>query len=313
MTHEVAGGRVELAGVPGRRAWPVRWCVWVGRSAVFRVVVGMMALALVAVGVQFAWGLVNAACKGGRAEGVVLVLGGAAVAGCVLGAYLGLVRLVEGAWPAEVRGSAWRWGAEWAGGLVIGGLLVSVAVLVLWVLGVYRVEGVAPRAEWGGIVSAALATNLAAGVVEEVLFRGVLFRLTQQRLGTWWALCVSAVVFGLVHALNPGATLLNGVNLVVQAGVLLGAVYVLTQRLWMAVGVHMAWNILQQCVFGGALSGMEVHAVLHGVLAGPAWLAGGEFGVEGSVVSTVVCLAAGVGALVAARGRFVGRSWPAVH
>ena len=102
----------------------------------------------------------------------------------------------------------------------------------------------------------------------------------------------SSLVFGLAHLGNAGATPLIGVLLGVELGVLFGAAYLLTRRLWICAALHFAWNFVQGGVFSIAVSGHTGEAWLRGTLSGPAWLSGGAFGAEGSVVSVVLCLAA---------------------
>jgi hypothetical protein len=78
----------------------------------------------------------------------------------------------------------------------------------------------------------------------------------------------------------------------VEAGILLALAYVVTRRLWFAIGTHAAWNFTQGGIFGLAVSGHGSEGLLIGRTSGPEWLTGGKFGPEASVISIVVCLAA---------------------
>jgi membrane protease YdiL (CAAX protease family) len=60
--------------------------------------------------------------------------------------------------------------------------------------------------------------------------------------GTWIALVVSSPLFGVAHALNPGATFSSTIGIALQAGVMLGLAYSLTRRLWLPIGIHIGWN-----------------------------------------------------------------------
>ena len=146
-----------------------------------------------------------------------------------------------------------------------------------------------------------------SGIVEELLFRGLVFRLIERSWGTWIALACSAVPFGIIHLLNPHATVAGALAIIFEAGILLGAAYLLTRRLWLPMGLHAAWNFTQSGVFGIAVSGNEMQGWLHSELRGPDWLSGGAFGAEGSVVALAVCLVAGLLLLRSAyaRGRFL--------
>lgn len=182
-------------------------------------------------------------------------------------------------------------GAETLAGLLIGGLLFSCVVAVLTLLGAYSLTSVGTLGELGAVL-VSMAPRIAAGaLIEELLFRLVLLRLLERSFGIAWALAISSLLFGLAHLGNAGATPLIGVLLGLELGLLFGAAYLLTRRIWMCAALHFAWNFVQGAVFSIAVSGQSGESWLHGTLAGPAWLSGGAFGAEGSVVAVVLCLA----------------------
>ncbi len=273
------------------------------KSAPTRIVAGLVWVVAFVAGVQ---ALVKAAIPG-ASGGAANLVGAVLLCGAAAGAYALFVRFTEKRWPRELRG-AWP---DAVAGLALGAGLFSATVGILWLMGAYRVEAVAPASEAATILAAALSAALVSAVVEEVLARGVLFRIAQGSIGSWGAIALSALLFGLAHLGNPHATIGVSLGLALQAGVLLGAAFMLTGRLWLPIGLHLGWNFVQAGVFGGALSGGSVHAMLTPRLSGPAWLCGGEFGVEGSVVATMVCAttAAGMLLLAARRGRSVPPFW----
>ena len=145
---------------------------------------------------------------------------------------------------------------------------------------------------------------LVSGIAEELVFRGVLFRLLEDSFGTTVALVLSAAVFGLLHGANPGATLVSTVAIAVEAGVLLAAAYAWSRSLWLVMGLHFAWNFTEGGIFGAAVSGGAMKGVLNFPLSAqaPALLSGGRFGPEASVVAVGVCFAlAAVFMVLAAR------------
>jgi len=184
-------------------------------------------------------------------------------------------------------------------GVLVGTLLFMSTIGVLAALGHYRVTGVGM---WLNVI-VPLADAVQAGVVEEILFRGVIFRIAEESLGSWLALVLSAALFGAIHLLNQNATLLSGVAIMLEAGVLLAAAYMLTRRLWFPIGMHVAWNFVQGGVFGVAVSGTTPRGLLQGVLDGPVWLSGGAFGAEASIVAIALCLSVAVVLLVLASSR----------
>jgi hypothetical protein len=154
-----------------------------------------------------------------------------------------------------------------------------------------------------------LATAIGAGVGEELAFRGVIFRMTEERLGTAAALIISSLLFGLVHAANPGATLVSTAAIALEAGGLLGMAYSASRSLWLPIGLHFGWNFTEGGIFGTAVSGGQSHGLVDSVLSGPTLMTGGSFGPEASVIAVVVCLAATVtlGLWTARHGRW--RPW----
>ena len=193
--------------------------------------------------------------------------------------------------------SAPRAGRESVAGVALGAGLFGATVLVLFAAGVFRLGGLGHASSLAG----ALALAASAAFVEEVVFRGLLFRLLESAFGSVAALAGSSAVFGVLHLMSPGATWFGAVAIVLEAGLLLGAAFMLTRRLWLPVGLHLGWNFVQGGVFGIPVSGQPSTGLLQGRLDGPGWLSGGTFGAEGSVVAIVLCLLAFVVLLRKAR------------
>lgn len=182
-------------------------------------------------------------------------------------------------------------GREWATGAAIGAGLYAACALILIGLGMYRIEGLNP---WTFLIPA-IAAALSAGIFEELFFRGVLFRSIEDMAGSWIALGVSSLVFGLAHLANPAGTLQGAIYISIEAGLLLAAAYLLTRRLWLSMGFHMAWNYTQSAVFSGIVSGgITDPGLLRDTIEGPEFLTGGSFGMEESIFALLLCTTAGV-------------------
>lgn len=193
-------------------------------------------------------------------------------------------------------------------GMLVGASLYTCCVLVLMVLGVYRIEGLNPIS----FMIPAIAMSLSSGVFEELVFRGALFRIVEEWLGSWIALVVSSFVFGFVHLLNPAATLTGALFISVEAGLLLAAAYMVTRRLWMSMAFHMSWNYTQSAVFSGIVSGgVSEPGLIKPIIQGPDFLTGGNFGLEASLVAFVFCTGAGIVLLIMAvrRGNIMPPFW----
>jgi len=180
--------------------------------------------------------------------------------------------------PRRLAGLGW--------GLLLGTGLCVTVILILAAVGSYRVMGTNPDYP---IVPALVTTGLTASITEELFFRGVLFRLSEDLLGTWAAVGISALVFGSAHLANPQASLWGAIAIALEAGVLFGALYAVTRSLWWCMGLHLAWNMLQGPVFGSAVSGSgSASGLLRAEFPGPDWLTGGQFGIEASVVTVTL-------------------------
>ena len=110
---------------------------------------------------------------------------------------------------------------------------------------------------------------------------------------------------------QPGATVVSTLAIALEAGVLLAAAFMLTRRLWMAIGLHAAWNFTEGGVFGASVSGGTPYGLLRSRFTGAPLLSGGAFGPEASIVAVVLCLSAGIAFCVYARrrGRFIVPFW----
>ncbi len=190
----------------------------------------------------------------------------------------------------------------------MGAGLYTLCVLILMVSGIYRIDGVN---SWTFLLPA-LAMTVISGFFEELIFRGALFRIVEEWLGSWIALAVSSFVFGFVHLTNPAGTVTGALFISIEAGLLLAAAYMLTRRLWLSIGFHMAWNYTQSGIFSGIVSGNEgAQGLLRSSINGPILLTGGSFGLESSLVAFLLCTATGVALLTLAvrRGHVVPPFW----
>lgn len=205
----------------------------------------------------------------------------AALLGC--GGYVFYVRTLEKRALTELRGPGA--GRELGAGLVLGTLLFLVTIGLVAAGGSYELSD---TGSWVALTKS-FTEMVFIALIEEILFRGVLFRLSERSLGTWAALLISSAIFALAHLPNDNITALAVANTAI-AGLMFAAAYLATRRLWLAVGVHFAWNFVSDGVFSLPTSGHPARGLLQGQLSGPEWLTGGAYGIEASAVTLIVLL-----------------------
>jgi len=193
-------------------------------------------------------------------------------------------------------------------GIGAGAAIFTVVVGIAAVFGAYRVLG------WGGtedLLEIVMVTGVAAGFIEEVITRGIIFRWLEEFAGSWMALAISSLIFGFLHMGNDNATLWSSIAIAVEAGVLLGGAYMLTRNLWLAIGLHAGWNVTQGFVWGVPVSGNPFVGMVESGLYGPDWLSGGAFGLEASVIAFVIATSAGIWMVwqAAKQGQIVKPMW----
>ncbi|MGT2695062.1 CPBP family intramembrane glutamic endopeptidase [Streptococcus parasanguinis] len=132
---------------------------------------------------------------------------------------------------------------------------------------------------------------LLQGGTEEVATRGWLLTRIAARTNLPLAIAISSSLFGFLHLGNSGVTFLSVLNIVLD-GVLAGLLLIYTDSIWLVVAQHGTWNYLQGNLLGFQVSGTgaDVSIFSFTMGSGPDWLTGGEFGAEGSIITTLVLL-----------------------
>ena len=210
---------------------------------------------------------------------------GAITIACLV-AYLVGARLIE--WRPVTEFSPSPALPEIVAGLLAGIALFATVIAVLWIAGAYQPQG------WGSFNGIGLAFLFwfAVGAQEEIQFRGLVYRFCERIFGTWGAIVLSGLLFSLAHGFDPGATP-TALSSVALAGLLLGAAFALTRRLWLPIGIHAGWNFAEGSLFGTAVSGNTVGgSLVTAKSTGPEILTGGRFGPEASIVTVIVLVLA---------------------
>jgi membrane protease YdiL (CAAX protease family) len=151
-----------------------------------------------------------------------------------------------------------------------------------------------------------------SAIFEEILMRGIIFRITEEKLGSYIALFISAILFGAMHLGNPNSSLIAAIGLAIQAGLLLASAYIYSRNLWFPIAIHFAWNFTQSAIFGANVSGTSIsQTLITSKIEGAEWFTGGEFGPEGSIQATAFCFIATVILLILSHreGKIIRPYW----
>jgi len=201
-----------------------------------------------------------------------------------------------------------KWARNLGLGLAAGLAVFSAAVAVAAILGIYRIVG---QGDASGLLAALLGSAIFPAVSEELIFRGILFRWIEEWGGSWVALLVTSILFGCAHLLNPHASPIAALGIALEAGVMLGAAYMLTRSLWLPMGLHAAWNFAQGEIYDIPVSGTNVHGLVDARLSGHPLLTGDGFGLEASLIAITVATLFGLWLLRLAirKGEVVQPRW----
>lgn len=139
-------------------------------------------------------------------------------------------------------------------------------------------------------ISGTLFLFIIVALVEESIFRGyILNNLIDWLKNKYIALFISSVIFALFHGINPNISVLAFINLII-AGVALGITYIHTRNLWFPIFLHISWNYFQGPIFGFEVSGLDIKSVIQHNVLGSDIITGGKFGIEGSIILTILLI-----------------------
>lgn len=179
---------------------------------------------------------------------------------------------------------------EFSIGFIISLCLVGAMVLLMVVLGFYKVVDINPVKV---IIDGFFFFGIGA-LIQEIFFRIIVFRLTEELLGSWIAFIVISIIFGFFHILNTNASIWTSIGLMLS-DILLTAAFIYTRRIWMVWALHMSWNFFQDGIFGMPNSGItEFPSWIVSEISGAKWITGGSFGIEASYIAIFMSLLVGM-------------------
>jgi CAAX protease family protein len=201
----------------------------------------------------------------------------------------------------------------WLKNVALGSLLGAASLLLAAgftavTRGIRFTLNASPGSTIGKTAIMSLVVFVIAGAAEESLFRGYPLQTFTRAKLAWVGVLLTSLPFAAVHLANPnvsrGFTFVN----TAVAGVWLAAAYLRTRSLWFPLGLHWAWNWTQASLLGLPVSGIQRLApapLLHAMNAGPDWLTGGAYGIEGGAACTVALV---ISTLVVWRMKFLSEA-----
>jgi membrane protease YdiL (CAAX protease family) len=176
-------------------------------------------------------------------------------------------------------------------GAAYGAITIGAASLLLLAAHMMRIDRTIPGSWWGEAGHSAVVL-LPAALLEELFIRGYVFAVLRRTAGWKLALIVTSVVFGLLHAWNPGADA-ESILAVTVAGFFLGAILLATRSLYAAGAAHFAWNWVMSGALHIAVSGIPSGDPDYRMVeTGPDWLTGGAWGPEGGLAAVALMFVA---------------------
>lgn len=175
---------------------------------------------------------------------------------------------------------------------LLAGVMLPILLYLLLVPGRWEIYSLSPMRFCITFVKAFGCVGLGAALVEELLFRGMVLRLIEMKLGTKCALVLPALFWAVLHLIT--ADFSNGISPFVRvlsvtyAGVVFSVITVMTGSIWNSVFFHTMWNFITSGVVNIGPSAND-HVMFNYIPAGGnILLSGGENGIDGSVI-TLVC------------------------
>lgn len=172
-------------------------------------------------------------------------------------------------------------------GMLLGIVCCTIVFLITITVGGGHVVSWVPRVTVPGVIWILVFVLVAFG--EEILNRGFIMGALRRTRNIYFIMLVPSVIFGMIHLTNPNVTLLSVLNIIL-VGILFSYMYIKSGNIWMCIGYHFTWNTFQGVIYGMPVSGLNIPGFITTEFIHDNILNGGGFGVEGGVLTTIVCL-----------------------
>lgn len=178
---------------------------------------------------------------------------------------------------------------DFLSGGVVGGFIFLCALAAAFFGGWAQFNPDFAKVSMSAMAIGAIGMTLASAG-EEVMMRGYVLQELMSKFPTPVAVLVTSLIFVGLHAgalIGSSMAAIGALNIFL-ASVLLSLAYLATRSLWLPIGIHAGWNVIQGPLLGINVSGNDVNAGWHPVtLSGPDMMTGGSFGFEGSLMGVI--------------------------
>jgi uncharacterized protein len=251
-------------------------------------------------GIALGWLILFLAIGGGITYGISTVVPGWGADWSIVqsGAYevvgFGLATWVVGRWLTRYAWSAlgWRMPAlvPWLRGVAMGAVMAAAAVGLAILFDRASVHVTTDWSAWPRIAPPLIIGLVFAALGEELAFRGFPLRRLSDAFGIAPAMLLLAILFGILHAGNPSATVFSTIN-VALAAIWLSFAFFSSGGMPLAWGAHFGWNAGLAILFDAPVSGYTFHVPAVEYTPGAhGWVDGGAFGPEGGIVATIALI-----------------------
>lgn len=187
---------------------------------------------------------------------------------------------------------------EYLLGVLLGFLFFSACVGLALLTGGLKFDGFSETFSIG-IFILYLLGYMVQGMAEEVLCRGYFLGSYARRYPVYAAVLANALLFAALHLMNSGISVLAFVNLTLF-GIFASLYFIQRGSIWGIGAFHSIWNLVQGNFYGIRVSGMKSSCSVFSMtpVEGKELFSGGAFGIEGSLICTIVLSAGIVGLFI---------------
>lgn len=178
-------------------------------------------------------------------------------------------------------------------GVAAGVILLALSVIAIVLTGSIQYQGIFENVDIL-MITLLFGGFIVQGATEEILCRGIVLHALKEKTSVWIAIAVSTILFIIPHwsSLFDGGTVYGviGVANLVLISIIFSLLTVRLKSIWAACGLHSFWNAILYSVLGLNLSGNDknVTAIFNMKSVGENIWNGGEYGIEASVITTVI-------------------------